>query len=299
MNTHSQFHVDLQEVAKQIMMENGFTPDYPDQEVSELAVLKSHPVTATPSGDVRDLRNLLWSSIDNDTSRDLDQIEVAEHLPNGDVKILIGIADVDAFIPKQSAIDQHAAREATTVYTGIRNFAMLPEELSTGKTSLLENQDRLSVVVEFVVDASGHVTSSDVYRAVVRNQAQLQYNSAGAWLEGTAAAPAKVAASADLQAQLRIQDQVAHKLRSRRYENGALSLQTNELLPLVLDDQVVGVVKQQRNHATELIEDFMIAANGVVARMLERVSSLRRIVKQPERWDRIVQLALTHGEKLP
>jgi len=157
----------------------------------------------------------------------------------------------------------------------------------------------LSVVVEFVVDGDGHVASSDVYRAVVRNQAQLQYNSVGAWLEATAAAPPKVAASADLQAQLRLQDEVAQKLRSRRYENGALELQTNEVYPLLLDAQVVDVVQQQKNHATELIEDFMIAANGVVARMLEKISSLRRIVKTPERWDRIVQLAANSGEKLP
>ena len=244
------------------------------------------------------MRSQLWSSIDNDTSRDLDQIEVAERLPNGDVKVLIGVADVDAFIPKQSAIDQHAARETTTVYTGIRNFPMLPEELSTGKTSLLENQDRLSVVVDFVVGGDGHVASSDVYRAVVRNKAQLQYNSAGAWLENTAAAPPKMAASSDLQAQLRLQDEVAQKLRKRRYENGALDLQTDELHPLVLDTEVVDVVNEQRNHATQLIEDFMIAANGVVARMLEKISSLRRIVKQPQRWDRIVQLAASHGEKL-
>jgi exoribonuclease-2 len=242
---------------------------------------------------------LLWSSIDNDTSRDLDQIEVAEGLPNGDVKILVGIADLDSYIPKQSAIDQHAAKETTTVYAGVRNFPMLPEELSTGKTSLLEAQDRLSVVTEFVVDGEGHVTSSEVYRALVRNQAQLQYNSVGAWLEGTGAAPAKVAASPDLQAQLRMQDQAAQKLKTQRYENGALSLQTDELFPLMLDQQVVDVVNEQKNHATELIEDFMIAANGVVARMLEKVSSLRRIVKQPKRWDRIVELAAAHGEKLP
>jgi exoribonuclease-2 len=241
----------------------------------------------------------LWSSIDNDTSRDLDQIEVAERLPTGGVKVRIGIADVDAFVPRQSAIDQHAARETTSVYTGVRIFPMLPEELSTDKTSLLENQDRLAVITEFVVDNDGHVTSSDVYRALVRNHAQLQYNSLGAWLEGTAAAPAKVAASADLQAQLRLQDEVAQKLRKRRYENGALDLDTQETTALLLNAQVVDVVKQQKNHATELIEDFMIAANGVVARMLEKVSSLRRIVKQPERWDRIVQLAAEHGIKLP
>jgi exoribonuclease-2 len=292
-------HIDLQAFAKEVMRQRGFEPDFPAAVQQQLADLRSHPPQIASGKDVRDLRGLLWSSIDNDTSRDLDQIEVAERQSNGDVKVLVGIADVDAFVPKQSAIDQHAARETTTVYAGVRNFPMLPEELSTGKTSLLENQDCLSVVVAFIVDASGHVTSSDVYRALVRNKAQLQYNFAGAWLEGSAAAPAKVAASADLQSQLRLQDEVAQKLKNQRFENGALSLQTDELRPILVDDQVVDMQNQQRNHATELIEDFMIAANGVVARMLEKVSSLRRIVKQPERWDRIVQLAATHGEKLP
>ncbi|MGA9389910.1 MAG: RNB domain-containing ribonuclease [Candidatus Sulfotelmatobacter sp.] len=292
-------HVDLQAIAKEIMQQRGFEPDFPAAVQKQLADLRAHPPQISAGKDVRDLRNPLWSSIDNDTSRDLDQIEVAEQLPNGDVKVLVGIADVDAFVPKQTAIDQHAARETTTVYAGVKNFPMLPEELSTGKTSLLENQDCLSVVIEFVVDADGHVTSGDVYRALVRNHAQLQYNSVGGWLEGTAAAPAKVAGSSDLQAQLRLQDGVAQKLKGRRFENGALTLQTDELRPLILNDQVVDMQNQQKNHATELIEDFMIAANGVVARMLEKVSSLRRIVKQPERWDRIVQLAATHGEKLP
>jgi VacB/RNase II family 3'-5' exoribonuclease len=292
-------HLDLQAIAKTVVQQHGFQPDFSPEVQQQLQQLRANPPTIAAGATVRDLRNLLWSSIDNDTSRDLDQIEVAERLPNGDVKVLIGIADVDAFVPKQSAIDQHAARETTTVYTGIRNFPMLPEELSTGKTSLLEHQECLSVVTEFVVAGDGHVTSSNVYRALVRNQAQLQYNSVGAWLEGTAAAPPKVGASANLQAQLRLQDEVAQKLRSRRYENGALSLDTEETFPLVLDAQVIDVLKQQKNHATELIEDFMIAANGVVARMLEKVSSLRRIVKQPERWNRIVQLAATYGEKLP
>jgi VacB/RNase II family 3'-5' exoribonuclease len=299
MPNNSSAHIDLQAVANEVVRQHGFNPDFPPTVQQQLMDLRAHPPAIAAGGSVRDLRSQLWSSIDNDTSRDLDQIEVAERLPNGDVKVLVGVADVDAFIPKQSAIDQHAARETTTVYTGIRNFPMLPEELSTGKTSLLENQDRLSVVVEFVVDGDGHVASSNVYRAVVRNQAQLQYNSAGAWLENTASAPPKVAASSDLQAQLRLQDDVAQKLRKRRYENGALDLQTDELHPLVLDTEVIDVVNEQRNHATQLIEDFMIAANGVVARMLEKISSLRRIVKQPERWDRIVQLAASHDEKLP
>jgi VacB/RNase II family 3'-5' exoribonuclease len=293
-------HLDLQAIAKEVMQQHGFQPDFPPQVPQQLADLRAHPPQIAPTGDVRDLRNLLWSSVDNDTSRDLDQIEVAERASNGDVKVMVGIADVDSFVPKQTPIDLHAARETTTVYAGVRNFPMLPEELSTGKTSLLENQDCLSVVVEFTVESTGIVSSPSVYRAVVRNKAQLQYNSLGAWLEGKSPAPPKVAASSDLQAQLKLQDEVAQKLKSQRFQHGALSLQTDELQPLILNDQVIDVVNPQKNHATELIEDFMVAANGVVARLLEKVSSLRRIVRTPERWDRIVQLAATKAnEKLP
>ena len=292
-------HLDLQGIAKQVMQQRGFQPDFAAQVPQQLADLKAHPPQIASGGDVRDLRNLLWSSIDNDTSRDLDQIEVAERSPNGDVKIMVGIADVDAFVPKLTAIDQHAARETTTVYAGVRNFPMLPEELSTGKTSLLENQDCLSVVIEFVVDSTGIVNSPAVYRAVVRNKAQLQYNSTGAWLEGKSPAPPKVAASSDLQAQLKLQDEIAQKLKDQRFQHGALNLQTDELQPLIVNNQVIEVVPQQKNRATELIEDFMVAANGVVARFLQNVSSLRRIVRTPERWDRIVQLAATKNEKLP
>jgi VacB/RNase II family 3'-5' exoribonuclease len=292
-------HLDLQAIAKEIMQEHGFEPDFPGAVSDQLASLTKNPPRVAVSTEVRDLRNLLWSSIDNDTSRDLDQIEVAERGSNGDVKIMIGIADVDAFAAKQSPIDQHAANETTTVYTGVRNFPMLPEELSTGITSLLEGQDRLSVVTEFAVDSNGTVKSSNLYRAVVRNQAQLQYNSVGPWLEGSAEAPAKVQASSSLQDQLKLQDEVAQRLKEQRHQNGALSLQTDEVRPLVLNDQVIDIVKQQRNRATDLIEDFMVAANEVVARRLESVSSLRRIVRTPKRWDRIVQLAAAKGEKLP
>src|SRR6266576_1293316 len=290
-------HLDLQATAKEIMQQYGFEPDFPAPVSTQLANL-GQQLQASASGDVRDMRNLLWSSIDNDTSRDLDQIEVVERASNGDVKIMVGIADVDAFVAKMTPIDQHAARETTTVYTGIRNFPMLPEQLSTGVTSLLENQDRLSIVIEFVVGSDGNIKSSDVYRALVRNKAQLQYNSVGTWLEGTAAAPPKVAASSELQDQLKLQSDVAQKLKSQRFQNGALNLQTDEVHPLVLNEQVVDVVKQQRNRATDLIEDFMVAANGVVARLLQNVSSLRRIVRTPKRWDRIVQLAASKGEKL-
>jgi len=292
-------HLDLQAIAKQVMQQRGFQPDFPPQVPQQLADLKAHPPQIAPAGDIRDLRNLLWSSIDNDTSRDLDQIEVAERLPSGSVKIMIGIADVDSFVPKDTPIDQHAARETTTVYAGVRNFPMLPEELSTGKTSLLENQDCLSVVAEFVVDPAGIVSNPSVYRAVVRNKVQLQYNSLGAWLEGKSPAPPKVLASSDLQAQLKLQDEVAQKLRTQRFQHGALSLESDELQPLMLNDQIIDVVNQQKNRATELIEDFMVASNGVVARMLEKVSSLRRVVRTPKRWDRIVQLAAGWKEKLP
>jgi exoribonuclease-2 len=292
-------HIDLQAIALDVVRERGFNPDFPPAVGKQLIELHAHPPQIAPGQDVRALSDLLWSSIDNDTSRDLDQIEVAEQQANGNVKVMVGIADVDAFVPKLTPIDQHAARETATVYAGVRNFPMLPEELSTGKTSLLENQDCLSVVVEFMVDAGGQVTSSEVYRAVVRNKAQLQYNSLGAWLEGTGPAPQKVADSAELQAQLQLQNQTAQRLKTQRFSHGALTLQTTEFQPLIVNDQVIELQKQQKNHATELIEDFMIAANGVVARMLEKVSSLRRIVKEPERWDRIVQLAAAHGEKLP
>lgn len=299
MNESRPSHFDLQAAARQIMLEHGFEPDFPPEVPEQLAELKAHPPQVSPGGNIRDLRQMLWSSIDNDTSRDLDQIEAAERLPTGEIKVLVGIADVDAFVPQRSPIDGHAARETTTVYTGIENFPMLPEALSTGASSLLENGDKLGVVIEFVVEPDGDVNSSDVYRAIVRNQAQLAYDSVGAWLEEKGPAPAKVAASSGLQAQLKLQSEAAKALRKQRYRNGALNIDTSEVRPVVLNQQVVDVVNQKKNHATELIEDFMIAANGVVARMLDKVSSLRRIVKTPQRWDRIVQLAATHNERLP
>jgi len=281
------------------MLAAGFEPNFPPATQQQLADIAAHPPQLTPSAKVPDLRNLLWSSIDNDTSKDLDQIEVAERLPNGDIKVLIGIADVDAFVPKDTPIDQHAARETTTVYTGVSIFPMLPNALSTGASSLLPDVDRPAVVTEFVVNASGAIGSSNVYRAIVRNKAQLTYNAVGAWLEATAAAPPKVAASPDLQAQLKLQDEAAQALKKLRYEHGALNIDTNEVNAIMLNAQVIDVVKQPKNRATELIEDFMIAANGVVARLLLKVSSLRRIVKTPAHWDGIVRLASAQGVTLP
>ena len=283
------------------MLGNGFEPEFSPQVQQQLGELKAHPPQVAPSANIRDLRNLLWSSIDNDTSRDLDQAEVAERLPAGETKVLVGIADVDTFVRKNSAIDEHAAKETTTVYAGVRNFPMLPEQLSTDTSSLLETEDKLSIVIEFVVGNDGSVHSGSIYRAVVRNKAQLTYNAVGAWLENKSGAPDKVAASTELQSQLKLQDEVAQALMNERYRHGALNIETIETRPVVLNDKVVDVVKQEKNRATELIEDFMIAANEVVARMLEtnKVSSIRRVVKTPERWGRIVELAAKQGEQLP
>jgi VacB/RNase II family 3'-5' exoribonuclease len=291
--------INLQTIARQVVQAAGFQPDFQPEVQKQLADIRAHPPQLVPSDKVRDLRNLLWSSIDNDTSKDLDQIEVAERLPNGDVKVMIGVADVDAFVPKDSPIDQHAERETASVYTGVAIFPMLPNALSTGASSLLPDVDRPAVVTEFVVNAGGALNASNVYRAIVRNKAQLTYNAVGAWLDGTAPAPPKVAASSDLQSQLKLQDQVAQALKKLRFEHGALALDTSEVVPLLYSEQVVDVVKVTKNRATDLIEDFMVAANGVVARLLEKVSSLRRIVRTPAHWDGIVRLAAAQGVKLP
>jgi exoribonuclease-2 len=298
----SRNHVDLQAAATQSMKARGFLPDFPPDVDRQLAALTAHPPSVAPadgSGGIRDLRQLLWSSIDNDTSKDLDQLEVVEPLAGGETKVLIAIADVDAFVPAHSPIDAHAAFETTTVYTGVKIFPMLPEALSTGATSLLEAADKVALVIEFVVSADGLVHSGVVYRAVVRNKAQLTYDAVGGWLEHRGSAPAKVAASADLQQQLTLQDACAQRLLSARSQHGALNIETIETHPIWMNGAIVDLARQQKNRATELIEDFMIAANGVVALALENVSSIRRVVKTPKRWDRIVELAREAGTTLP
>ncbi|HET8636530.1 MAG TPA: RNB domain-containing ribonuclease [Acidobacteriaceae bacterium] len=301
MSTHAPF--DLEASARQSTIEHGFEPDYPAEVRQEVSALKSNP-PKFPDG-IEDLRDLLWSSIDNDTSRDLDQIEYADTLPDGSTRVRIGIADVDAYVPKGSAIDKHAAVETVTIYTGVRNYSMLPEELSTGLTSLLEGQDRLCVVTEFVLDhdqceTDSCIATSRIYRALVNNKAQLAYNGVGAWLDGQGEAPEKVAASKDLQAQLKLQDQIAQRLRAERFLHGALNIETIETHATITGEKIE-INGQHRNSATELIEDFMIAANGVVARTLQAkgISSIRRIVRTPKRWDRIVALADGDGWKLP
>jgi exoribonuclease R len=232
------------------MIENGFQPDFPAEVQAQVQNLA--PAGVTP----RDLRHLAWSSIDNDTSRDLDQLEVCERLDNGAVRLWIAIADVVAFLPKDSAIDRYAAAEATSVYTGVKTFPMLPEKLATDLTSLLEGADKLCVVTEMVISADASIESSSIYPALVRNHAQLTYNGVGPWLEGRGPAPAKVAASAELQEQLKIQDELAHRLRACRYQRGALNIDTTETQPVVANGAIVNLTAMQKNRATELIEDF-------------------------------------------
>jgi len=293
-------NVDLQQIARQVMIQRGFHPDFPAPAVQQSASLQQRGLEFESHDGFRDLRSLLWSSIDNDTSRDLDQLEVAESLSNGDTRVLIAIADVDALVSKATPIDQHASSETTTVYTGVENFPMIPDALSTDLTSLLEAQDRAAIIIEFVAKTDGTVGASDIYPALVQNKAQLAYSAVGPWLDGfSSTPPPKIAASADLQSQLKLQNKAAQALRAQRYRNGALNIETIEVRPITLSDQAIDIVRQEKNLATELIEDFMIAANGVVARRLESISSIRRVVKTPKRWDRIVALAAEKGTKLP
>jgi len=291
--SHDNF--DMAAAARQEMIDHGFAPDFPPEAERQLAA-----IVPRPDASLRDLTGLLWSSIDNDDSRDLDQIEWAERAAEG-IRVLIGIADVDSLVDKGTPIDAHAALETTTVYTGIRVFPMLPERLSTGLTSLAEGQERAAVVIEMTVAADGTLARNAIYRARVRNRAQLAYNGVGAWLDGSGPAPAKVAASPDLAAQIKLQDEAAQILREARHRLGALTFDRLEAQAVVADGKVQDIVARAANRAAHLIEDFMIAANEVMARTLRDagVSSIRRVVKAPERWPRIVELAGHCGESLP
>jgi exoribonuclease-2 len=300
MHSTKAVHFDLVAAAHASMTEHGFEPDFPAGTEAEIAAIKAHPEVSAAS-DVKDLRSLLWSSIDNDTSKDLDQIEWAEQLADGRIRVLIGVADVDARVSVGTILDTHARSETTSVYTGVKVFPMLPVELSEGITSLNENEDRAALVIEYVVDPSGSVTEGKAYRALVRNRAQLAYNAVGAWLEGSGPAPGKVAANADLAAQLKLQDRAAQQMLDSRFQHGALDLETIETRPVMLADEAVDIARQQKNRATSLIEEFMVAANGVIAKTFDGagIASIRRIVRTPKRWDRIVEVANGLGTKLP
>ena len=288
---------DIHAAARRVLLAAKFEPDINQAAHKQLDALTSP--APMPTG-VRDLRQLPWSSIDNTESRDLDQVEVAEALPDGSIKLIVGIADVDSLVPKGSPIDEHALANCTSVYTGIDVFPMLPEKLSTDLTSLNENADRLAVAIETVVDKNGDVVSFDVYRAMVHNYAKLAYDSVGEWLGG-GNAPEKVNGNAALSNQLKVQRDAAQRLKAERLRNGALELETIEATPVTKDGRIVDLAVVHKNQARDLIEDFMIASNVAIAKFLEARgrSGIRRVVREPERWGRIVELAGRYGTTLP
>ena len=281
------------------MMERGFFPDFSPRAIAELDGIHG-PATRTEES-TRDLRNLLWCSIDNDDSRDIDQLTIAEAMPNGAAKVLVAIADVDAVVKKQSALDDHARQNTTSVYTVAETFPMLPEKLSTDITSLNYESDRLAIVIEMVLAGDGSLQSSDLYKATVRNRAKLAYNSVAAWLEGNGPMPQAIGTVKGLDENIRLQDRVAQKLKSLRHLHGALDLETIEARPVFEGDELQDLEAEKKNRAKEIIEDFMIAANGVSARYLasKKLTSLRRVVQKPKRWDRIRELAAERGATLP
>ncbi|MET0659149.1 MAG: RNB domain-containing ribonuclease [Steroidobacteraceae bacterium] len=288
----------MKAIARSAMRENNLEPDFPAAAGDEVRALERQGVVQDAR--IRDLRNLLWCSIDNDDSRDLDQLTVAESLTAG-TRVLVAVADVDAFVHRAGAIDAHAHHNTTSVYTAAQIFPMLPERLSTDLTSLNPDQERLAIVIDMHIGATGELISSDVYRARVHSKAKLAYNSVAAWLDGDAPIPERVRSVAGLDAQLRTQNAVAESMRSRRRANGALNFETAQSRPVFKDESLTDMRADEENTAKELIEDFMVAANGVIARFLadRNRPALRRVLRSPERWQRIVALAAEQGGQLP
>ncbi|RLT36329.1 MAG: RNB domain-containing ribonuclease [Chloroflexi bacterium] len=300
MQTNERAHrAILQSIAQRAMVERGLLADFSAAALAELDRLE--PATGANGESVRDLTQLLWASIDNDDSRDLDQLTVAEALPGDQAKIRVAIADIDALVKNGLAIDAHARHNTTSVYTAAQIFPMLPEKLSTDLTSLNFAEERLAVVVEMVIGPDGSVQSSDIYRARVRNRAKLAYQSVAVWLDGTGSLPVEAASVDGLAENLRIQDRAAQSLKKLRHLHGALSLDTVEAKPIFDGDQMRDLAAEEKNRAKEIIEDFMIAANGVTARYLaaKNYPSIRRVVRTPKRWERIVELAQEHDFNLP
>ncbi|MBC7941959.1 MAG: RNB domain-containing ribonuclease [Chitinophagaceae bacterium] len=290
---------DLTQIAALEMRTNGFEPVFAPEVLREAeGWARDGPARPT---DIRDLRSCQWFSIDNVDTLDLDQVSWAEALPDGSVRLAVAVADVDAMVHRGSSVDAHAAANTTSVYTAAGVFPMLPPLLSNDRTSLHEGEDRLSVVVEMKLDREGSVTDSHLYRAAVRNHAKLDYDSVAAWLEEQAPAPAAIATNAGLQAQLRLHDHVARNMRQWRQRRGALNVATSQVRPVFDKGELVDLRADERNRAKDLIADIMIATNGATARFLAHHGqpSLRRVLQQPRRWDRLVQLAEQHGAELP
>lgn len=292
--------IDLKARAHQAMIDAGFRPDFPADVIQAAQNLQQSP-RAMASAGVQDLRPLLWSSIDNDTSRDLDQVEYVEELPDGTRRLLVGIADVDSAVPKGAAPDNQAALETTSVYAGVSTFPMLPAEFSTDLTSLLQDQDRRAVIIELHVVKSGEVENHSVYPALLRNQAKLAYSSTGAWLEGSGPMPAAIGAVPGMEAQLRLQLELSAQLRSQRKKQGALTFGSIEATPVMENGEVKNLALASHTVAQDIIESFMVAANVAMAHYLagKASGSIRRVVRTPRRWDRIQAIAAQFGVNLP
>ena len=290
---------DLVRIATQAMLERQLLADFSDQVLHELASIKQAADDADPA--IRDLRALPWCSIDNDDSLDLDQLTYLEPLEAGKTRLLVAIADVDALVKKDSAIDAHAHTNTATVYTSARNFPMLPERLSNDLSSLNEGVDRLAVVTDMIFSATGLLEQFTLYRAHVHNQAKLAYDAVALWITCNGPMPVAARRVPGMAEQLRQQDALAQKMRLLRHAKGSLEFETFQPHALFEGEQVVAIAQQEQNRARQLIEEFMIAANGCNARFLARsgTSSLRRVVRSPERWMRIVDVARQYGEALP
>ncbi len=289
----------LQRIARRAMIMRGLFPDFSPEALSELNKINAPAIrTEEP---IRDLKNLPWCSIDNDDSRDLDQLTIAEGMSDGSVKVLVAVADVDAIVRKGSAIDAHARQNTTSVYTAAETFPMIPEKLSTDLTSLNYGTDRLAIIIEMVIAQDGSLQTSGIYGATVHNHAKLAYNSVAAWLEGNGPMPEGIGAVEGLDENLRIQDRLAQSMKAFRHVHGALNLETIEARPVFDADELRGLEVESKNRAKDIIEDFMIAANGVTARYLssKMFPSLRRVVHTPKRWDRIMEIASESGYALP
>ena len=290
---------DLVRIATEAMTERGLEPEFGPAVQQQLAAIKGPGRDSDPA--IRDLRALAWCSIDNDDSLDLDQLTACEALAGGAVRVLVAVADVDVLVAKGSPIDAHAQLNATSVYTAAKVFPMLPERLSTDLCSLNPGQDRLAVVTEMSVGADAVIGQTTVYRAWVHNHAKLAYDALAAWIEGQAALPAAAAAFPAMDQQLRTQDGVAQRLRAKRHAEGALEFETFQPRAVFDGERVVDIRQQQQNRARQLIEELMIATNQCTAHFLANAgtAALRRVVRSPERWLRIVEVARKLGEALP
>ncbi len=298
-NHHHYSRKDIARIATNAMVERGLEPEFSPAVIKQLDKINAPGEDQDPN--IFDLTDLLWCSLDNDDSKDLDQLTVAEELKNGLIKIFVAIADVDAVVKKDTPIDQHAKMNAASIYTSARIFPMLPEKLSTNLTSLNPDEDRLAIVVEMVIDKEGFVTSPHVYRAKVRNKAQLAYDAISDWIDGKIPPPEALAKVNGMAEQLQIQDKTAQVIRKRRRAQGSLDLEIFEPKAIFEGERVVGIVQQVQNRGRQLIEEFMIATNECTAKFLaaQGHSSLRRVVRSPEKWLRIVELAKRYGESLP